>query len=161
PGRQGEKERARTQCRFAFPATGRHHEMAQNRELWPGTPYPLGATYDGSGVNFAVYSRVAERVEICLFDPAEPTVEKERFSLPEVSSFIWHGYAPGLEPGTLYGLRVHGPFRPESGLRCNPQKLLVDPYAKAVFGEIQWKEPVFGHVSGVPDGDLSMDGRDS
>jgi isoamylase len=129
------------------------------REIWPGTPNPRGATYDGSGVNFSVFTRVATRVEVCIYDPAHPDREIERFDLPEVHGFTWHGYAPGLEPGTLYGLRVHGPFEPENGHRCNPNKLLVDPYAKALHGEIDWNAPVHGY----PDGgdDLGFDDRDS
>jgi isoamylase len=129
------------------------------REIWPGNPNPRGATYDGAGVNFAVYSRVATRVEICLFDPHAPEREIERFDLPEVHGFTWHGYVPGLEPGTLYGLRVHGPFEPENGHRCNPNKLLVDPYAKAIYGEVDWRCPVLGYPEGTDD--LQYDDRDS
>src|SRR5438477_11674936 len=102
------------------------------REVWPGKPTPRGATFDGEGVNFAVYSRIATRVEVCLFDPADPARETERFDLADATDFVWHGYVAGLKPGTLYGLRVHGPFEPEQGHRCNPNKLLLDPYAKAV-----------------------------
>ena len=103
-------------------------------EIWPGTPYPLGATYDGSGVNFAVFSEVADRVELCLIDDegAETRVE-----LTEVDAFVWHCYLPGIQPGQLYGYRVHGPFDPEAGHRCDPTKLLLDPYAKAIDGQIQ------------------------
>ena len=99
------------------------------REVWPGKPYPRGATFDGTGVNFAVFSQVATRVEVCLFDPQNPSREVERFDLPAMTDDVWHGYVPGLEPGTLYGLRVHGPYEPQKGQRCNPYKLLVDPYA--------------------------------
>ena len=114
------------------------------REVWPGKPFPRGACFDGAGVNFAVHSRVATRVEVCLYDPADPARELERFDLPETTDFVWHGYVPGIEPGTLYGLRVHGPYEPHQGHRCNPHKLLVDPYAKALFGEVDWKKPVTG-----------------
>jgi glycogen operon protein len=131
------------------------------REVWPGKPFPRGASFDGVGVNFAVHSRVATRVEVCLFDPADPGREVERFDLPETTDFVWHGYVPALEPGTLYGLRVHGPYEPLQGHRCNPHKLLVDPYAKALFGEVDWKQPVTGYRPGAPDGDLSFDERDS
>src|SRR5579871_6005625 len=110
------------------------------RHLWPGRPNLRGATFDGHGVNFAVSSRVATRVEICLYDPADPRRELERFDLPFNSGFTWHGYAPELQPGTLYGLRVHGPYAPALGHRCNPHKLLVDPYAKAIHGEVDWRE---------------------
>jgi isoamylase len=129
------------------------------REVWPGQPNPRGATYDGAGTNFSVYSRVATRVEVCLFDPATPDRETDRFDLPEVHGFTWHGYVPGLEPGALYGLRVHGPFEPESGHRCNPNKLVIDPYAKAVWGEVDWRAPVFGYPPGGDD--LAFDHRDS
>src|SRR6185369_17620212 len=111
------------------------------REVWPGKAFPRGATFDGGGVNFAVHSRVATRVEVCLFDPGDPNVERERFDLAYTTDSVWHGYAPGLGAGTLYGLRVHGPYEPEQGHRCNHHKLLVDPYAKALRGEVDWKEP--------------------
>jgi isoamylase len=131
------------------------------RDVWPGKPFPRGASFDGAGVNFAVYSRVATRVEVCLFDPADPTREIERFDLPETTDFVWHGYVPGMEPGTLYGLRVQGPHEPLQGHRCNANKLLVDPYAKALFGEVDWKQPVAGYRHGDQAGDLSFDERDS
>src|SRR6476620_7333896 len=100
-------------------------------ECWRGKAYPLGASYDGSGTNFAVFSEVAERVELCLFD-ADGT--QTRVTLPEVDGFVWHGFLPGVEPGQCYGYRVHGPHDPAAGQRCNPNKLLVDPYAKAIDG---------------------------
>jgi len=131
------------------------------REIWPGKPTPRGATFDGEGVNFAVYSRIATRVEVCVFDAADPARELERFDLPDTTDFVWHGYAPGLKPGTLYGLRVHGPFEPEQGHRCNPNKLLLDPYAKAVHGTVDWKAPIFAYPPGDPLGDLAFDERDS
>ena len=131
------------------------------REVWPGKPYPLGATYDGTGVNFAVFSQVATRVQVCLFDARDPARETERFDLLEATDFIWHGYVPDLEPGTLYGFRVHGPYAPEQGHRCNPHKLLVDPYAKALHGEVDWKQPVFGYPLGHARGDLQRDEQDS
>jgi isoamylase len=130
-------------------------------DVYPGRPYPRGATYDGTGVNFALYSQVASRVEVCLFDAADPTKEIGRFDLPEVTEFVWHGYVPGMEPGTLYGFRVHGPYDPARGHRCNPHKLLLDPYAKALHGEVDWKQPVFGYTMGHPDGDLARDEQDS
>ncbi|NUR88741.1 MAG: glycogen debranching protein GlgX, partial [Nonomuraea sp.] len=110
------------------------------REVWPGEPYPLGATWDGVGTSFSVFSEVAERVELCLF--AEDGSE-ERIDLPEVDGFVWHGYLPGILPGQRYGYRVHGPFDPARGYRCNPAKLLIDPYAKAVDGDLHWNEALF------------------
>jgi glycogen operon protein len=131
------------------------------REVWPGKPYPHGATFDGAGVNFAVFSQAATRVEVCLFDPANPSREIDRFTLPDVTDHVFHGYVPGLEPGTLYGLRVHGPYDPQRGQRCNPYKLLVDPYAKALHGNVDWSQPVFGYTLGNEAQDLARDERDS
>ncbi len=108
--------------------------------IWPGSPYPLGATYDGSGTNVALFSEVAERVEVCLFDDAGV---ETKLDLPEVDAFVWHGYLPNVGPGQRYGFRVHGPYDPVHGHRCNPSKLLLDPYAKAVDGEIDWDESLF------------------
>jgi glycogen operon protein len=130
-------------------------------EVWPGKPYPLGATYDGTGVNFAVASEVATRIEVCLYDAAEPTKEIRRFDLPETTDRVKHGYVPGLRPGTLYGLRVHGPYDPERGHRCNPAKLLVDPYAKALHGEVDWSKPVHGYKLLDPAKDLTRCDLDS
>src|SRR5438132_7022462 len=101
-------------------------------KIWPGKPYPLGATHDGAGTNFSLFSEVATRVELCLFD--ERGVQA-CVDLPEVIGFIWHGYLPNVGPGQRYGYRVHGPWEPKSGQRCNPSKLLLDPYGKAVEGE--------------------------
>jgi glycogen operon protein len=108
----------------------------------------LGATYDGSGTNFALFSEVAERVELCLFDVDGA---ETRVALPEVDGFVWHAFLPGVEPGQRYGYRVHGPHDPEKGLRCNPNKLLLDPYAKAIDGSIEWDESLFGYHFGDPD----------
>jgi isoamylase len=131
------------------------------REIRPGRPFPRGATFDGVGVNFAVYSRAATRVEVSLFAAGDPEREIARFDLPETTDFVWHGYVPGLEAGALYGFRVHGPYEPTLGHRCNPNKLLVDPYAKAVHGPVDWKAPVFGYKLSDADADLSFDDRDS
>jgi isoamylase len=117
-------------------------------EIWPGTPYPLGATYDGSGTNFALFSEVAEHVEVCLF---APNGTETRHRLTEVDGFVWHSFLPGVEPGQRYGYRVHGPDDPDRGLRCNPSKLLLDPYAKAIDGTIEWDESLFGYRFGDPD----------
>jgi glycogen operon protein len=116
--------------------------------LWPGTPYPLGATYDGVGTNFAVFSEVAEKVELCLFD--EEGAE-ERVELREVDASVHHVYMPLVGPGQRYGFRVHGPYAPASGMRCNSTKLLLDPYAKAIEGQIDWNEAVFGYRLGAPE----------
>ncbi|MDP9496344.1 MAG: glycogen debranching protein GlgX [Actinomycetota bacterium] len=110
--------------------------------MWPGTPYPLGATYDGTGTNFALFSEVATRVELCLF---EPDGSETRIPLPERDAFVWHGYLPHVGPGQRYGYRVHGPYEPHAGHRCNPSKLLLDPYAKAVDGQIDWGQPCFSY----------------
>src|SRR5215469_8544551 len=118
-------------------------------ELWPGRPYPLGATYDGVGVNFAIFSEVAERVDIYLFD--EEGLEA-RVPLPEATGFQWHGYAPGLRPGQRYGFRVAGPWAPDQGHRCNPAKLLLDPYARAIESGVSWNPAVFPYRPDDPDG---------
>ncbi|WP_182903165.1 glycogen debranching protein GlgX [Microbispora sp. H10830] len=112
------------------------------REVWPGEPYPLGATWDGVGTNFSVFSEAAERVELCLYDDRG---EETRVDLPEVDGFVWHGYVPGIMPGQRYGFRVHGPYRPDHGHRCNPSKLLLDPYAKAIEGSVRWNESLFSY----------------
>ncbi|MEV5710934.1 glycogen debranching protein GlgX [Actinoallomurus sp. NPDC052274] len=113
--------------------------------VWPGDPYPLGAHYDGAGTNFALFSEAATRVELCLFDDEG---EETRLDLPERSGFVWHGYLPTVGPGQRYGYRVHGPYDPRGGQRCNPAKLLLDPYAKAVDGEVDWDEPLFSYRFG-------------
>ncbi len=137
-------------------------------DVWPGRPHPQGATYDGKGVNFAVFSERGTKVEVSLFDPEDPAREVRRLTLPSVTTHVHHGYVPGLGPGTLYGLRVHGPYAPEQGLRFNPHKLLVDPYARAVSGKVDWRGPVrgFAEAPGAPDGaqedvKLGLDARDS
>ncbi|GLZ36399.1 glycogen debranching protein GlgX [Actinokineospora sp. NBRC 105648] len=115
---------------------------------WPGTPYPLGATYDGAGTNFAVFSEAASRVDLCLFDPDGT---EHRVRMPEVDGFVWHCYLPGVLPGQHYGYRITGPHDPSRGQRCNPNKLLLDPYAKAVHGRVDWDQSVFGYEFGDPD----------
>ena len=116
--------------------------------IWPGRPYPLGATYDGSGTNFALFSGVAERVELCLFDEAG---NETRVDLPEMDAFVWHGYLPGMQPGQRYGFRVHGPYDPEQGHRCDPSKLLLDPYAKAIDGQIDNDPSLYSYTFGAED----------
>ena len=111
-------------------------------EVWPGEHEPLGATFDGAGTNFALFSHVGERVEVCLFDEVGT---ETRVELPEVHAFVHHGYLPGIQPGQRYGYRVHGPWDPWAGHRCNPAKLLLDPYAKAIEGRVRWDRAVYGH----------------
>ncbi|HJZ07149.1 MAG TPA: alpha-amylase family glycosyl hydrolase, partial [Trebonia sp.] len=110
--------------------------------IWPGAPYPLGATWDGWGTNFALFSEVADRVELCLFDEAGT---ETRVALTEMDGFVWHGYLPAISPGQRYGYRVHGPFDPRRGSRCSPSKLLLDPYAKAIDGDVTWDEALFDY----------------
>ena len=114
-------------------------------EIWPGNTYPLGATYDGTGVNFALFSEVAERIELCLID--DDGVET-RLDLPETDAFVWHGYVPYVQPGQRYGFRVHGPYDPENGHRCNPSMLLLDPYAKAIEGQPDTDQSLFSYTFG-------------
>src|SRR6201991_1118580 len=131
-----------------------------SRLLWPGNPYPLGATWDGQGVNFALFADNATQVELCLFDAATGETEKERIRLKEKSHQIWHGYIPGLKPGQLYGYRVYGPYDPSNGHRYNPNKLLIDPYAKALASTVEWDDSLFGYD--LPSGDdLRMSETDS
>ena len=113
--------------------------------VWPGSPYPLGATFDGSGTNFALYSDVADKVELCLLDKDRT---ETRVELTEVDARVWHAYLPNIEPGQRYGYRVHGPYDPSKGLRCNPAKLLLDPYAKATEGAVEWGQPLFSYTFG-------------
>ena len=121
-------------------------------EIWPGKAYPLGATFDGSGTNFALFSEVADRVELCLFEVGPRGATNEtRIELTEVDAYVWHCYLPAVQPGQRYGYRVHGPWDPEKGQRCNPNKLLLDPYAKATAGEIDWDQSLFGYNFGDPD----------
>jgi glycogen debranching enzyme GlgX len=128
--------------------------------VWPGLPYPLGATWDGRGVNVAVFSLHAERIELCLFDSSGER-ELERVILPEYTNEVWHGYFPDLRPGQLYGLRVYGPYQPAQGHRFNGNKLLLDPYAKRIVGQVKWNDALYGYIKGHEDADLSFDARDS
>jgi isoamylase len=129
--------------------------------VWPGSPYPLGATWDGEGVNFALYSEHAEGVELCLFDRPDDAAESERLQLSEQTNHVWHAYLPDLRPDQLYGYRVHGAYAPQEGHRFNPHKLLLDPYAKAISGRIQWSDAQFGYEIGNPQEDLSFSDEDS
>src|SRR6266542_6556972 len=116
-------------------------------KIWPGSDAPLGATPDEQGVNFAVYASAAEKVEICIFDEQDPRQEIRRIPLLETTAHVWHGYVPGLRTGALYGIRAWGPYDPSQGLRYNGNKLLVDPYARAVTGEADFKQPIFAYRS--------------
>jgi glycogen operon protein len=129
--------------------------------VWPGRPYPLGATWDGEGVNFALFSENASRVELCLFDSLDAPSASVRITMPEQTDNVWHIYLPNLKPGQLYGYRVYGPYNPEQGQRFNPNKLLMDPYARALTGVIQWDDAMFGYPIGHADADLAFDERDS
>ena len=128
--------------------------------LLPGSPYPLGATFDGLGVNFAVFSAHAEQIDLCLFDPSGKR-EIARLPLPEWTDEVWHGYLPDARPGMLYGLRAHGPYQPEQGHRFNPNKLLIDPYARKLHGTVRWTDALHGYRVGSNKADLSFDRRDS
>ena len=129
--------------------------------IWPGAPFPLGATWDGAaGTNFSLFSEHAERVELCLFDADD---EEERVELTERTAFNWHGYVPGVGAGQRYGYRVHGPYEPAAGHRFNAAKLLIDPYAKSIEGPIRFEEEanVLPYVpNGSPDDDLEPDAED-
>ena len=125
-----------------------------------GLPYPLGATWDGLGVNFALFSANATKVELCLFD-AEGKRELQRIELPEYTDEVWHGYLPDARPGTVYGYRVHGPYEPEAGHRFNANKLLLDPYAKGHVGQLHWDDACYGYTIGAEGDDLTFDERDS
>ena len=128
--------------------------------VWPGAPHPLGATWDGVGVNFAIFSEHATRVELCLFDSVDAEMESLTISLPEHTDMVWHGYLPDVHPGQLYGFRVHGPYAPQHGQRFNPRKLVMDPYAKVIGRATRWHDSLFGFRMGHPD-DPTPDDRDS
>lgn len=132
-----------------------------NRKVLPGEPFPLGATWDGKGVNFAVHTQCATGVELCLFNSTKDEKEAERITMPERSGHIWHVYIPDVGPGQLYGFRVHGPYDPENGHRFNANKLLIDPNAKAIAGRLNWHNSLFGYQLGHEDEDLSFSEEDS
>ncbi|HEY7313607.1 MAG TPA: glycogen debranching protein GlgX [Gemmataceae bacterium] len=130
--------------------------------IWPGGSYPLGATWDGHGVNFALFvEHPGVKVELCLFDPDDPSKETGRYVLKEHTDQVWHGFFPDVQPGQLYGYRVHGPYEPAKGLRFNGHKLLLDPYAKAIGRNLTWNDALFGYKVGDAEADLSFDERDS
>lgn len=136
---------------------------AEQYPKWPGKPYPLGANWDGKGVNFALFSENATSVELCLFDSNASDASEVRIPMTEQTDYVWHVYLPGVKPGQLYGYRVDGPFDPHQGYRFNKHKLLLDPYAKAIDGRINWSNAVFGYPveSAAEDRDLQMDTADS
>ena len=134
--------------------------MATRPRVREGLPHPRGATWDGKGVNFSLFSANATKVEVCLFD-GRGDRETERIELPEYTNEIWHGWVPDIGPGTIYGYRVHGPYAPEQGHRFNPNKLLLDPYARAHAGELKWDPACFGYTIGAEGDDLAFDERDS
>lgn len=129
--------------------------------VYPGYPYPLGATWNGKGVNFALYAENASAIELCLFDDINATKESVKIKIKERSHHVWHAYLPELKPGQLYGYRVHGSYDPNNGHRFNPNKLLIDPYAKAISGTIKWHDSLYGYQIGHPDADLSFNDEDS
>ncbi len=131
------------------------------RRVWPGKPYPLGATWDGRGVNFALYAENATKVELCLFDSPDAKREAMRIVMTEQTDLVWHVYLPDATPRQLYGYRVHGPYEPKKGHRFNPNKVLIDPYAKAIGRRTKWHDSLFGYKIGSKDTDLSFDKRDS
>src|SRR5438876_206426 len=127
--------------------------------VWPGRPYPLGATWDGAGVNVALFSEHATKVELCLFDNPKATAESARFELKEHTDLVWHCYLPDALPGQLYGYRLHGPHDPAKGHRFNPHKVVLDPYAKMIGRDATWDDSLFGYTIGQDD--TSFDERDS
>lgn len=130
-------------------------------KTYPGHSFPLGATWDGEGVNFALFSENASAVDLCLFDTNDRDATETRVRVKEMDNHVWHVYIPGLKPGQLYGYRVYGPYDPPNGFRFNPNKLLIDPYAKAISGTINWNDTLFGYEIGHPEGDLSFSDTDS
>ena len=127
-----------------------HSTTHSDRRIWAGAPFPLGARYDGSGTNFSLFSSAADGVELCLHGDGTDERDDEHIELTEVDGHIWHAYLPGVRPGQRYGYRVHGPWEPAKGWWCNPSKLLLDPYAKAIDGRIDWDEACFGYQFADP-----------
>jgi isoamylase len=132
-----------------------------NITVYPGSPFPLGANWDGKGVNFALFAENATAVDLCLFNSSNNKPETKKIRLKERTHHVWHAYVPKLKPGQLYGYRVYGPYEPENGYRFNPNKLLLDPYARAISGTVEWHNSLFGYVVGHPDADLSYSEEDS
>ncbi len=134
--------------------------QAITTKVLPGKPYPMGSTWTGEGMNFAIFSEGATKVELCLFDTPQAKIESQRIALPEMTGRVWHALIVGLKPGQLYGYRIHGPYDPNAGLRFNPNKLLIDPYARALSGQVDWKAPIFAYQPGNKDGDLVRSDED-
>src|SRR6266550_587950 len=144
------------------PAPSVSHPQGESfMRVWPGRSYPLGATWDGAGVNFALFSEYAAKVEICLFDDADLEKETHRITLPEQTDQVWHAYLPDVMPEHLYGFRVHGPYDPAKGHRFNPNKIVLDPYAKAIGRDVKWDDALWGYHIGDGAADLSFDDRDN
>jgi isoamylase len=144
-----------------LPAYARVPGFLENAATaWPGRPYPLGATWDGEGTNFALYSESAWEVELCLFDSPQDATPSRTFRLRERTNYVWHGYLPGVGPGTYYGYRINGPYEVGRGLRCNPFKLLLDPYAKAVAGRVDWSTHPYAYPFDQPGEDWVLDDED-
>jgi len=137
------------------------NDAASPTTQWPGQPYPLGATWDGKGVNFALFSEHATGVELCLFESAEAETESVRIRFTEYTDHVWHAYLPEVLPGQLYGYRVSGSYEPQLGHRFNANKILLDPYAKGIGRNLNWADEVFGYRVGDPESDLAFDDRDS
>src|ERR1700757_1008343 len=129
--------------------------------VWPGNSYPLGATWDGKGVNFALFSEHATQVELCLFDTVDADKETHRIPLTEHTDRVWHAYLPEVLPGQLYGYRVHGPYEPAKGQRFNANKVVLDPYSRSIGRELRWADELFGYRVGDATADLAFDDRDS
>src|SRR5262247_3859679 len=129
--------------------------------VWPGQPYPLGTTWTGLGVNFAIFSAHATNVELCLFDSPDAAAPSASVTLPEHTDMVWHGYLPDVRPGQLYGYRIYGPYDPGAGFRFNPNKVVLDPYAKSIGRLVRWGDSTFGYTIGDPEADLSFDTRDN
>jgi isoamylase len=164
--------RSRTRVPSPFGPVGQGRDRRRKEEkvpgflesattAWPGKPYPLGATYDGAGTNFAIYSEVAIEVELCIFDRPEDGVPSRTYRLRERTAFVWHGYVPELGPGTFYGYRVNGPYDPSRGVRCNPFKLLIDPYARALAGRVKFEHHPFAYPFDQPGEDWVLDDVES
>jgi glycogen operon protein len=139
----------------------RQYSELSTMRLWPGHPYPLGTTWDGAGVNFALYAEHAEKVQLALFDSPDAKEESHRILMRHYTDKVWHAYLPDVLPGQIYGYRVHGPYEPAKGHRFNPNKVVLDPYAKLIGREVRWSDELFGYKCGDPEADLSFDDRDS
>src|SRR5690606_31059344 len=148
---------SRARCAAGDRGAHRRSTSGGSMRVWPGNPYPLGATWDGEGTNFALYSEHATEVELCLFDSPQAAEPTECFRLRERTAHVWHGYLPGIGPGQLYGYRVNGPYDPRRGLRFNPFKLMIDPYARAIAGRVDFEHHPFAYPFDQPGEDWVLD----